>query len=207
MPRMPGLTAMARALRSPEPMLAGSVTAQAITCGNPRCACMAKTNPRKHACHKLTWTENGRTKGVTLRKSEVKVASAMAESYRRVRRLTLAAGQEVAALVREHGAVKAQAVAMAAIRGAATDVPLPARPETAPLRAMTASRDKWRAKALERQARLGGDRIKVRDLAASRDAWKRKAMAAKRECQFMMRAMAQPQVPPESPAGHKKKRR
>ena len=208
MPGMPKLKEMARELTAPEPMLAGTVTAQAITCGNPRCACMAKSNPRKHACHKLTWTENGRTKGVTLRKDEVGIATAMTESYRRVSRLALAAGREVAALAREHGVVKAQAMAAAAIRSASRSVPLAARPESAKLKALAASRDKWRAKALARQSRLGGDRIRIRDLATSRETWKRKAMAAGRENQRLGRALAQLRSSAAADrAGHKKKRR
>lgn len=207
MPGMPKMKEMARELTAPEPMLAGTVTAQAITCGNPSCACMAPVNPRKHTCHKLTWTENGKTKGMTLRKSEVGFATAMTESCRRVSRLALAAGREVSALAREHGVVEAQAMAVAAIRSASRGVPLAARPESAKLRAMTASRDKWRVKALDRQARLGGDRIRIRDLAASRDAWKCKAMAASRENQFMMRALAQLQTSPKILADRKKKRR
>jgi hypothetical protein len=207
MPKDLALRSLARALASSAPMLAGTVREQSITCGNPNCACMAQANPRKHTCHKLTYTEGGRTRGVTLRKPEVGLATRMTESYRTVRRLTLAAGHEVAALVREHGVAKAETMAVAIMRSADSCAPVAARADSTKLRAMTASRDKWRVKALDRQAQLGGDRIRIRDLAASRDAWKRKAMAASRECQFMMRAMAQAQTPPKSPAGHKKKRR
>lgn len=47
-------------------------------------------------------------------------------------------------------------------------------------RKLESSRDKWKAKAMERHAELEAGRIKARDLTASRTKWREEALSARR---------------------------
>ena len=54
----------------------------------------------------------------------------------------------------------------------------------------TASRDKWKTKAVERKSEIEKLKIKVRDLSESRDGWKIKTMQQKKENQGLIREVA-----------------
>jgi len=43
------------------------------------------------------------------------------------------------------------------------------------------SREQWRKRATEKQKKMRGMEIKIRDLSASRDSWKMKALEAQRQ--------------------------
>jgi hypothetical protein len=78
-------------------------------------------------------------------------------------------------------------------------------------RLFQASRDAWKAKALDKQRRLRAAQVKIRDLEASRAYWKNRAMAAEGGCQPAASEAPPPDEPDEaahrlvrrSPPGHR----
>lgn len=172
------LEKLAKRLRLSHGVLAGTVNTQSITCGNPNCGCMDKRNPRKHSCHKLSYSANGKTRAITLKKCDVEKAVAMTNTYRELRELTLKAGREMAELVREHGVVKAEDIALSLSTESA---PATKSVEPSQLRVVATSRDKWKSKALSRQKDLERRRVRVRDLETSRAKWRSKFNEAVQE--------------------------
>jgi hypothetical protein len=51
------------------------------------------------------------------------------------------------------------------------------------------SRDKWKKRAAEKQKKMRGMEIKIRDLSASRELWKEKALAAQEQQEQLEREL------------------
>ena len=54
-------------------------------------------------------------------------------------------------------------------------------PERRLVRLFQKSREQWRKRATEKQKKMRGMEIKIRDLSTSRDLWKAKALSAQRQ--------------------------
>ena len=175
---------LSQRVMNPSPILAGTVNKQSITCGNSNCRCMDKKNPQKHSCHKLSYSQNGKTKTITLKKADIEVAAEMTESYRELRKTVLEFGHESAALVRSHGATKAREVIAEVLQETAR-ISAGGKPESGKLRDARASRDKWKKKAKERHRELEKNKVRIRDLSASRENWKTKSMTFRRQIKVL----------------------
>jgi len=159
------------------PFLPGSISEQYNVCGNPNCRCKDKVNPRRHGPqHKLSYTLNGKNSTIFVKPRDVGAVNEMNEAYREFRQLTKDIADESLRLCKE----ETVSVAMENIRTAIANAKVKTgggKPESAMARDIRHSRDNWRRKALERQARIAKNRIRIRDLEKSRESWKRKALS------------------------------
>jgi hypothetical protein len=162
-------------------MLPGKLEEHYNVCGKPGCRCKDKADPQMHGpYHRLSYSVRGRNSSVHVPAGDAEMVGIMTDNYRAARAGAQDLALEMVAAYREGGLEKAleRHVGLAGgTRGGADAT----KPESQRLREALASRDKWRAKALERQSALRGRSVRVRDLEASRGGWKRKAAVLGRE--------------------------
>ena len=125
---------------------------------------------------------------MSVKKTNLDALQKMTENYKKLRHASLVLGHEAAVLVKKHGVKRAQEIIFEAydsvIRKKAGT-----KPASRILRETRSSRDKWKAKALERQAEIAKKQVKTRDLEKSRDSWKTKAMQAQKETQELRKEL------------------
>lgn len=163
-------------LANPGPLLPGSISEQYTVCGNPACQCSDPHEPKRHGPYsKLSVSLGGRKTTVFVHAADAMAAYAMTENYKAAREALNELALAGVDLLRAGGGEALRAAYAAAS----------AQPETggAPRvfdARLAASRDKWKAKAMERKASLERGRVKERDLCASRDKWRDESLAARR---------------------------
>jgi len=165
-----------RVLANPGPLLPGSISEQYTVCGNPACQCSDPHEPKRHGPYsKLSVSLGGRKTTVFIHAGDAMAAHAMTENYKVAR----AALNELALagvdLLRAGGGE-----ALRAAYAAASVQPGMGGAPKSPDARLAASRDKWKAKAMERKASLERRRVEERDLRASRDKWREESLAARR---------------------------
>jgi len=174
------LKAYIESLVNPGAIIAGKITRLMGTCGNPKCKCVNKKNSQKHPYMQLSYSHEGKTKTMSVKKTNLDALQKMTENYKKLRHASLALGHEAAVLVKKHGVERAQEIIFAAYDSAIRKK-AGTKPASRILRETSSSRDKWKAKALERQAEITKNQVKTRDLEKSRNSWKAKAMQAQKE--------------------------
>jgi len=175
-------------LVNPGAIIAGKITRLMGTCGNLKCKCMDKRNPQKHPYMQLSYSHEGKTKTMSVKKTNLDALQKMTENYKILRHASLALGHEAAVLVKKHGVKRAQEIIFEAYDSAIRKK-AGAKPASRILRETRSSCNKWKAKALERQAEIGKNQVKARDLEKSRDNWKTKAIQAKKENQELRKEL------------------
>jgi hypothetical protein len=78
-----------RELMSLGEMRPGSLSEQYNVCGNPKCRCKNKENPRKHGpYYNLSYTRSGKGKTEFVRKAQVETVKQQVANYKRFVELT-----------------------------------------------------------------------------------------------------------------------
>jgi uncharacterized protein DUF6788 len=182
------LKACIESLVNPGSVIAGKITRLMGTCGNPKCKCVNKKDPQKHPYMQLSYTHEGKTKTLSVKKANLAAMQKMTENYKNLRQASLLLGHEAAVLVKKYGVEHTQKIILntydSVIRKKAG-----VKPASRILRETCSSSDKWKTKALERQAEIVKNQVKTRDLENSRDNWKVKAMQAKKENQELYKEL------------------
>jgi chromosome segregation ATPase len=162
-------------LLEPKPTLPGSISEQYNVCGKANCRCKDKAAPRKHGPQlKLGFVLEGKSSTLVVKKSDKDIAILMNENFRELRQVLTAINDESLRIYKEVGAEAAYAQFQLALSDARAKA-LGAASATPSLGRLEESRDKWKAKAKERNERLRKNDVEIRDLSVSRDKWKAKA--------------------------------
>ena len=168
-----------RELLELKPMLPGSISEQYNVCGKANCRCKDEVAPKRHGPQlKLGFTLDGKSSTLVIRKADRDAALRMNDNFQKLRKAQAAMNDEILRLYKELGAEEAYArieLSLSEARAEALGVAL----GTAEFARVERSRDKWKEKAKERNARLQKDSVRIRDLVASRDKWKEKATSLK----------------------------
>lgn len=163
-------------LSNPGPLLPGSISVQYAVCGKPGCKCSAAQAPERHGPYlKLSFSLGGRQATLGVRGDSVDAARTMTENYKAARKALNDLALASVELYKDGGCEAVSALSspqVVAPSNAAVPLP-PAR--------LVASRDKWKAKAMERKSLLEGCRVRERDMRASRDKWREESLAARRD--------------------------
>ena len=101
MKRNSKLSECIESLVSPGPVIAGKITRLMGTCGNPKCRCMRKNTPQKHPYMQLSYTHEGKTKTLSVKKANLTLMEEMTENYKVLRQASLDLGHEAAVLVKK----------------------------------------------------------------------------------------------------------
>jgi len=166
-----------------KPILPGSLEEHYNVCGKAQCRCKDKKNPRKHGpYYRLSYSLKSKNSSVFVKKEDAPVIREMTENYRQSRSNTQLLALEVVELYRQEG-LQGMIDKYEKILDAELSKKAGSKPVSSILRETRSSCEKWKAKALERQAEIGKIQIKARDLEKSRGNWKTKAMQAKKENQ------------------------
>ena len=150
---------------------------------------MKKDQPQKHPYNQLTYTQDGKTVTVSVKASEVGEVKKMTDSYRELRQLTLSLGQETSRLFRECGSTEASQLTNLAFENIFRRY-AGLKPESAKLRNVTSSRDKWKETAKSRNAKLEKNRVKIRDISESHDNWKEKSLTFRKEIEALNKSLS-----------------
>lgn len=158
-------------------VLPGKVREISITCGTPGCKCMKKHNPQKHTARQMSYTHNNKTKALSVRKAYVSKVEELNLNYKKLREATTVFAHEFTEMVKTYGLEESKKI----IQDSIHQIKLKSigmKPEAQQFREICVSRDKWKEKALQRQADLASKAVRVRDIEKSRNKWKKKAMDA-----------------------------
>lgn len=171
------LNSIIRKLVDSQPVMAGKTRTMISHCGKTGCKCMRKSNPEKHVYHQLSCTKDKKTKTMYVKNADLELVKKLNEHYADLRKATLDLGHEGIILSKAYGVDTACKMMMETFdREKRKSIGL--KPESQKLRETCASRDKWKEKALKRQAELGRKVVRVRDVEKSRENWKKKALSA-----------------------------
>ncbi len=181
------MNSIIRRLVDSQPVIAGKTRTMKSHCGKPGCKCMRKTNPEKHVYHQLSCTKDKKTKTMY---ADLELVQKLNEHYVDLRMAALDLGHEAVVLSKAYGVDTACKMMMGAFdREKRKSIGL--KPESQLLRETGGSRDKWKKKALQRQADLASKAVRVRDVEKSRDKWKKKAMDAQNKSKDLQKALVE----------------
>ena len=171
-------------------VMPGSIREQYNVCGKVGCVCKDKINPRKHGPYnQLSFSTKGKSSTMFIKTPDLKTAEELTVAYKEDRVLTQEVGLAMISLAREIGIQKAKLV-YDDLYEKALKKHLGRTPEPRNIKETTQSKDKWKAKAVERKSAIEKLQIKVRDLTRSREDWKRKATFRKERNQELRVDMA-----------------
>ena len=166
-------------LLNAEPILPGTLECRYNICGKAGCRCKDKVNPRKHGpYYRLSYSIKGKNSSIFVPEEDARAIAMMTENYREARSNTQELALEIAELYRReglHGMLNRYRCLVERERSKKSGT----KPESAVLRELRASRDKWKSNALARGKVLEKKRIEIRDMKKSRGNWKSKAVAAR----------------------------
>ena len=155
-------------------VLPGSISKQFNVCGNPKCRCKDKSNPRKHGPqYKLGYSLGGKSSTIHIKEQDYQSASKMTDSFREMRSLQTLLHQESIRLCRDLGANEAMLHMQGAHRNLIRKM---ANPYKGSEFALKDSQEKWKIKAIDRQSELQKNKVKLRDLESSREKWRSEAL-------------------------------
>ncbi len=178
-----------RIMLQAKPILPGSLEEHYNVCGKAQCRCKDKNNPRKHGpYYRLSYSLKGKNSSVFVKKEDAEVIRKMTENYRQSRSNTQLLALEMVELYHKDG-LQGMIDKYEKILDAELSKKAGSKPVSSILRETRSSCDKWKAKALERQAEIGKIQIKARDLEKSRGNWKAKATQAKKENQELRKEL------------------
>lgn len=171
-------------------VMPGSIREQYNVCGKVGCGCKDKNTPRKHGPYnQLSFSTKGKSSTMFIKTPDLKLAENLTASYKEDRVLTQEIGLAMISLAREVGIPQAKRI-YDDLNEEVLRKHLGSKPEARNIKETTQSRDKWKAKAVERKSEIEKLHVKVRDLTESRKAWKGKAMARQEENNELMAKMA-----------------
>jgi len=147
---------------------------------------MRKNNPAKHPYSQLSYTHAGKTKTMYVKKADLVSIKEMTNNYKDLRQASLDLGHETAVLIKTHGVEVAGQIVRNSFDRAKRNY-LGMKPQSAIMRNMRISRDKWKSKALARQDASEKDRVKIRDMKKSRGKWKNKAIKAQKKVEELQK--------------------
>jgi hypothetical protein len=130
----------------------------------------------------------GKNSSVFVKKEDASVIKKMTENYRQSRSNTQDLALKMIELYRQEG-LQGMIDKYEKILNAEFCKKAGTKPASRILRETRSSCDKWKAKALERQAEIGKVQVKTRDLEKSRDNWKAKAIQVKKENQELRKEL------------------
>lgn len=156
------------------PILPGGVKTYHNVCGKPNCQCKHPKTPKLHGPYtQLSYSISGKSSTLGLSVDGASEAQQAVENFKLLKSLVNDLALSYVDEVRADGIVAlTQSNIQFSNDGACV------KSESAELRNLRKSQEKWKKKALERQEELARDSIKIRDLDSSRDNWKTKAIEA-----------------------------
>ncbi len=167
-----------KVLLNAEPVLPGTLENRYNICGKAGCRCKDKVNPRKHGpYYRLSYSIKGKNSSVFVPAEDAIAVARMTENYREARSNTQELALEMVELYRQeglHGMLNNYRRQVEQEGSKKSGM----KPESAVLREVHSSRDKWKSNALARGEVLEKNRIEIRDLKKSRENWKHKAFMA-----------------------------
>ncbi len=153
-------------------MLPGTLEEHYNVCGKAQCRCKDKTNPKKHGpYHRLSYNLRGKNSSISVKKEDAAAVKEMTDNYREARSNMQELSLSMVALYRENGLQDMlckhnQMVESEKCRQKGE------KPISRTMLEACSSRDKWKTKALERQAEISRLSVNIRDVENSRDKWK-----------------------------------
>ncbi|MCK4982749.1 MAG: hypothetical protein KAS17_07475, partial [Victivallaceae bacterium] len=172
-----------------KPVLPGSLAEHYNVCGKAQCCCKDKINPRKHGpYYRLSYSLKNKNSSISVKKEDAPIIKEMTENYRQSRSNSLELGLEMIELYHQDG-LQGMRDKYEKVLDSEMSKKTGTKAASIILRETRSSRDKWKTKALERQAEIAKNQVKVRDLEKSRDNWKAKAMQAKKENQGLCKEL------------------
>ncbi len=85
----------------------GNVLEVSTRCGNANCKCSRKEKPEKHKFFQLSYSSNGKTKTLHIKRKDLQTVKDLTENYKTMRKASLTLGDEFAELVKDKGVTKA----------------------------------------------------------------------------------------------------
>ncbi len=167
-------------LMNPGCVLPGKVREISVTCGKTGCKCMKKKHAQKHISHQMSYTHEGKTQCLFVRKGEIGIVEEMNNNYKRIRESTLIMGHETAKMIKQYGIEKTKQIVQNVIHQTLRKS-IGIKCESRVLREIHVSKERWKNRAKERHKEVEKNRIKIRDLEKSRSCWKKKAVNAQGE--------------------------
>ena len=178
-----------RIMMQSKPPLPGSLEEHYNVCGKAQCRCKDKINPRKHGpYYRLSYSLKGKNSSVFVKKEDASAIKEMAENYRLSRSNTQDLALEMIELYRQEG-LQGMIDKYEKIFNAEINKKTGTKSASRILRETRSSSDKWKNKALERQAEIAKNQVKTRDLENSRNNWKAKVMQVKKENQELRKEL------------------
>ena len=169
-----------------KPALPGSLAEHYNVCGKAQCRCKDKINPRKHGpYYRLSYSLKSKNSSISVKREDAPMIKEMTENYRQSRSNSLELGLEMIELYRQDGL---QGMLEKYEKELNSEISKKTGTKAASviLRETSLSRDKWKKKALNRQAEIAKNKVTVRDLEKSRNDWKVKAMRAKKDQETLL---------------------
>jgi hypothetical protein len=169
-------------------VLPGKVREISVTCGTPGCKCMKKHNPQKHKARQMSYTHSNKTKALSVRKADASKVEELNLNYKKLREASTVFAHEFTEMVKTYGLEESEKI----IQDYIHQIKLKSigmKPEAQKLREARVGRDKWKNKALKRQAELACKAVRVRDVEKSRGNWKKKAFDAREEIRILRKAL------------------
>jgi hypothetical protein len=171
-------------------IIPGSIREQYTKCGKADCVCKDKVNPQKHGPYnQLSFSTKGKSSTMFVKPNDLKNATQLTESYKEHRVLIQEIGIEMIRLCREVGIEESIRIYDDLYRAVLIKY-LGNKPESRKLKEADSSKNKWKAKAVERKSEIEKLQVKVRDLTKSRKDWKKKEQLQKKENQKLIEELA-----------------
>jgi len=174
------------ALLSDGPLLPGGVKEHYNVCGKKNCRCKAPEEPVLHGPYAvLSSTISGRSVSLNIGSSDREAVEEMVGRFRTLKGLLNNLALEYVDGFRVSG--------IAGIKESVPDlvgIHVKSGASEAEVKRLAASRDKWKKKALDRQALLQKNRITIRDLGDSRQKWRCEALASRERVADLNREVA-----------------
>lgn len=168
-------------LLSGKPVLPGTLEKRFNVCGKADCCCKDKVNPRKHGpYYRLSYNLKGKNSCIFVPSKDAATIEEMTNNYREAKSNIQDLGLAMVDLYRREG-LDGMLERYERMVDLEISKKIGAKPASVILRETRSSKDKWKAKALDRKSEINKMQVKIRDLGKSRDTWKVKAMQLKEE--------------------------
>lgn len=156
--------------RLENPVMPGGLKTYYNVCGKAICRCKRGESPKLHGPYThLSYSIEGESSTLSVSEKDTDAAVKAIENFKNLKSLLNKLALNHVAVARREGMTAARSKASSTRRQEASF-----KPESAVVRTLRESRDKWKARALERKKSLSRGDIKIRDMEKSRNEWKKK---------------------------------
>lgn len=177
-----------------KPVLPGTLEKRFNVCGKPGCRCKDKVNPQKHGpYYRLSYNLKGKNSSIFVPSKDAAIIEEMTNNYREAKSNIQDLALSMVDFYRQDG-LDGMLERYERMVDSEISKKTGSKPASAVLRETSSSKDKWKAKALDRKSKLNKKQVKIRDLEKSRASWKAKAMQLKEENHELLLKLA---VPPK----------